>query len=675
MNSVYLDKVTEAIAHFIGLFDTTIEEARQKQAYDEFKASQAKDAQPSDHDGVAVKVDARHDLEDFDPHVPYLGLPPELVVTTVWSNVWFTPPEIPAPHGPDIFYPGFNVPHVPFASSGIVLPAIVPPGSLPIIVSQDIRLSDADYVGAGGSGLKFTPAPADDVQMNMLQTAAADLSPIDDLALPGTPEDIGTLVTTAVARLDGFTADGHGDAEVVVVKDGVIEGTFVNGVEVQDGDAPQLEDYADFLKDEEDGGPDKLDFSASPNSSDFMAGWGDGSIAPSVELESGGNTVVNSAVITNDWASSGVIAAVGDHVELNAVIQINIVSDTDSVGASLNGWRVGPDNIDETFNIAAFQRIDPEAEAANAGHAPAGFPSYYVVTEISGDLIMLNWIDQYAFMMDGDVCILSSSGVKTVVSTGDNTAVNDVSLGELGYYYDLIIVGGNIYDANIIQQLNLLIDNDHLGAVSGFETTGGGALSTAGNLLWNEAAIVNIGQGNDDENLPGFYKKAADNLAAGKDDLPNQVLHDSAFAGIGVLRVLYISGDIYNLQFIKQTTVLGDSDQVAVAMNELAAQPDAQWTVTTGSNELVNFAGIVDVDGTTKTYVGGESYSDEVLIQAELVSSDPNLGAQDPDVLVNEAVAFLDDGTEDTGPDPHADHAVPLPADSGTVDVMQNMLA
>ena len=41
MNSVYLDKVTEAIAHFIGLFDTTIEEARQKQAYDEFKASQA----------------------------------------------------------------------------------------------------------------------------------------------------------------------------------------------------------------------------------------------------------------------------------------------------------------------------------------------------------------------------------------------------------------------------------------------------------------------------------------------------------------------------------------------------------------------------------------------------------------------------------------------------------
>ena len=55
-------------------------------------------------------------------------------------------------------------------------------------------------------------------------------------------------------------------------------------------------------------------------------------------------------------------------------------------------------------------------------------------------------------------------------------------------YYDLIIVGGNIYDANIIHQLNVLVDNDMIGAVEGFETNGEGSLSSAGNLLWNQAA-------------------------------------------------------------------------------------------------------------------------------------------------------------------------------------------
>jgi hypothetical protein len=350
-------------------------------------------------------------------------------------------------------------------------------------------------------------------------------------------------------------------------------------------------------------------------------------------------------VLTNNWAASSVVAAVGNSYEINAIIQINAHCDTDVVSSSLNGWAKG-NAPDEAFNIATFKHIDPSA-GSQAPTAADGFPAAWVVTQITGDLIITNWIQQYSFITDNDTTILSSSGVRTSVSTGDNTAINDVSLNELGHYYDLIIIGGNIYDANIIHQMNFLIDNDLIGAVDGFETSGQASYSTAGNLLWNDATIINVGGQNHYDALPASYLKAAQDLAAGKDAGPGDILKDDAFAGIGALRVLYISGDLLNVQYVSQTNVLGDSDQVALAMNQFTAHPEAEWTVTTGGNQVANFAGIVDVDGTDKTYVGGEHYSHEILIQADIISTDPELGGQNPDALVNEAVAFLADDTPD----------------------------
>ncbi|ODT06582.1 MAG: hypothetical protein ABS58_10965 [Mesorhizobium sp. SCN 65-20] len=678
MYSLTLGKVSDAIAHFIGLLHTSIEEARQKQAFESFKAHHAKDPQLEDKDSPVIKVDASHDLENFDPNVPYLGPAPVLEPWSHWTHVELNPPHIPIPgDDSDVYYPNFKAGgggSVSYSSSGeVVLPTIDPPGSVAVLLNQEIRLDDNDYVSVGGSGLKFTPPPVDGTHLAALHSEAANLSPIDDLTMPGSTQEIVALVTTAAARLNDFNPDGHGDANVFALKADVIEGTYVNGVLVDDDAAPKLKDYADYIKD-----PDaqfgKDDFSAKPDSSDFMGKWGDGTVAPSVQLDAGGNTVVNSAVIVNDWASSGVIATVGDYVELNAVVQINAIADVDSIGKALNDWTSDP-SPNETFNIASFQRIDPGADAAPDPAATPDFPSYYVVTQVTGDLIMMNWVQQYSFVMDNDIAVLASSGVKTMVSTGDNVAINDLTLNNLGYYYDLIIVGGSVYDANIISQMNILIDNDLVGAVNGFES-GAGQISTSGNLLWNQAKILNVGQGNDSEALPGQYKTAADNLAAGNNTLPSQILQDDAFSGMDLLRVLYVSGSIYNLQFIKQTTIVGDSDQVALAMNAVTAHPEAQWTINTGANELVNFAAVVDVDGAMKTYVGGQAYSDEILIQADLVSHEPVLGAQNPDALVNEAVAFLADGAVDSGPDPHADHAsVPIHSDTGATDGMQSMIS
>lgn len=676
MYSAYFGKVTEAIAHFVGLFEVASEDARLKQAYAEFRAAHKADPKLADHETQPVKVDASHQMEDFDPRVPYLPLKWNVETTSVISNVHFRPIDIPAHHGAQYHSPTHHGSGSIHGSDGFHLPQIEPPGSVAIILNQVIKLSDNDYAGVGGSGLKFTPAPVDDSQMQALHQAASGINPIDDLGIPGNSAEMATYVTTAAARLDSFDADDHGNADIFCIKGTTIEGTYVNGQLIDEADTPKVDDYVDYLKEKDstvEGPNGPLDLHSAPTSGDFMHGWGVGTADPSVEISTGGNTVINSAVVVNDWASSAVMAVMGNHISLNAIIQINAICDSDSVGSAIGGWPFDPGGTaDQTFNIAMFKHIDPTAEVTPA-EAPSGFPAYYVVTQVTGDLIMMNWVNQYAFVTDNDVAIASSSGVHTMLSTGGNTALNGVDLNELGHNYDLIIVGGHVYDASIIQQLNLLIDNDTIGAVSGFETTGHGSISTADNLLWNQASIINVGTGAY-ETLPDAYRTAGDNLAAGNKTLPDSILQDPAFAGTGLLRVLYISGDIYNLQYIHQTTIMGDSDQVALAMNQYAANNDADWTIKTGGNQLVNHATIVDVDGANKIYVGGDGYSDEILIQANLVSSDPHLGAQNPDILVTEAVAFLGDGTDDTGSAHHNDHLTPQPADSGSADVMQHML-
>ncbi len=667
---MYMDKITEAISHFIGVFETTLEQARLRKAYDEFKALQAteEEATPLPHHTINVK--AGYDLNDFTPSIPYAPVPPELVVTPPWTNVTFQPPDIPVVPQPDVAWPGFLSPEeAPSLGtpSRIVLPQIEPPGSLAVLINQEIHLSDNDYVGAGGHGLKFTPVANNGAEMAALLGAAADLSPIDDLEMPGSSEEIVTLIKTASERLNAYPEETDGDAEVFVVKADVLDGIYVNGQLVDE--APKLDDHLPekHRRDDDEEAEEEEDLPS------YTPGSGSIDIDVSVELEAGGNLLVNNVVLTNNWLQAPVCAVMGDHVELNAIVQINVSCDSDLVSSAINGWALGADDPTQGFNIAMFKRVDVSAQAAASPAKQGDFPEHWVVTKVEGDLLIMNWIQQFTFMMDNDVCVLSSSGVKTEVTAGANMAANEISLFELGFNYDLIVVGGNIYDANIIHQMNLLMDNDLIGAVDGFQTTGEGAVSTNGNLLWNQANITNYGAADRFEAMSEAYRKACESLKNGNGDL-SDILGDGPFAGIGALRVLYISGDILNLQYIKQTTIVGDNDQVALAMNALAAHPEADWTISTGTNSLVNYAGIADMDSTGKTYVGGGVYSDEILIQAEFVSTGPDLSGQDPDVLVNEAVAFLDDDMMAPASSPTTGNPSLMP-DTAYSDPMQSVLA
>jgi hypothetical protein len=285
----------------------------------------------------------------------------------------------------------------------------------------------------------------------------------------------------------------------------------------------------------------------------------------------------------------------------------------------------------------------------------------------------LNWIEQFNFMSDNDVATLASTGVQTSIVAGGNTQINATSIVELGYYYDLIFVGGSLYAGRFFDQLNVLLDNDIIGTVDGFSTSGQGSVSTSGNLLWNQASITTVGGGGGFKAMPEDYMQSFANLDLGNMELADGVFTDNIFAGLPHLSVLYVSGSIYDLQYIKQTNIVADSDTIALAKSA-KADVDGDWSIATGGNALVNIAGIVDFEAFGKTYLAGSHYTDELLIQADLVSSDPDLGGRDPDVLINELVAFIDDdmplahngdGSKDTA----------IHIDSGQADVMQTMLA
>lgn len=669
-----MDSVTEIIAHFFGHFHTLIEQARMREAYDEFLADKADQLDYPELPFIEAQFDARFQLGSYVPELAYEPPAPDILLVVPWSYVRFVPPELP--ELTDKLYAQWpallQLAPASIALSYVtktILPDIEPLGSVANYLIQKISLSDNDYFNVGGSGLVFSAEPIDNDLLLDFASEALAISPIANPALPGSVDAVVDFITTAIEAFDSFDASSAPEgASMFVTKSATLEGDYLNGELVDE--LPSLIDYYDPEAD------DEPEAELEPVGQMSVRIEANAHFEASVSLETGGNALVNAASVTSFWTAATVTAVVGSHFELNAIIQINAWMDEDAVSEDVSAWLDPDAAATKAFNLASFARYDTFEEMRQAGDEP-NFPKHWVVERIDGDVMIVNWLQQFVFMSDNDIGILSSSGVTTSVIAGDNLSVNQISLFEMAMAYDLIIIGGNVYDANIIQQLNVLFDNDLIGAVDGFTTTGNGTASTSGNLLWNEASIYNVGGATRFDALPDAYKAFADSLALGGNGAAGDVLTDTAFADLGALKVLYISGDLIKLNYVGQTNILGDSDQIVLAMNAIDPVEDASWTLQTGDNALINLAGISDLDSLGKTYVGGEQYAQDVLIQAEFISASPDLlGARDPNALVNEAVAFLvDDASND-----HADANSSLdpgyhPQDAGQTDGLQTMLA
>lgn len=645
-----MDRTTEAIAHFIGLFTMAVEEARKSDVFEKFTPLRAQADDLPSLPGSEIDFAAPYQLEGYDPGIVYRPTAPEIVP---WTSGYFFDSathevEIgPSPATVQHWFPETTL--LSAAGSMQIVIDIEPLGSVANYLHQGISLSDNDYFGVGGNGLIFTPVSAGDAAVITLFETAARISPLPDVAMRGSTDNLveyATLTAGALTALDAQRSDdGSEDADeanldsLFIEMEHSLEGIFVDG---QEREAPELQDHLS-LEERSQSGPHS-DEPFEPN----VAITDDGvEIDASVTIETGDNVLINDVVLKNMWTAATVTAVVGDHTEINAIVQINARWDSDSVTEAIGSWNSAP-SATEAFNIATFERYDPSTGSTNAQDGVSGFfPQHWAVTEVEGDLMIVNWIQQLTFMQDDDIGVISSSGATSYVYSGSNTATNGISIYEMGFAYDLIVIGGSVYDVNIIEQLNILADNDLIGAVSDFQTTGPGSYSTSDNLLWNQAHIYNAGSGGPYGPLSADYQKTAAALSNGQHEIADGVLSDPAFAGQAALRVLHVEGDLVNVQHVKQTNILGDNDQIALARGEGGVFADAEWSVATGKNALLNSAAIVDLDSLGKTYVGGGQYSQDLLVQADIISTDPAFGGQNPDVLVSEAIAFLDDSMTD----------------------------
>lgn len=655
-----MDKVTEEISHFIGIFHTSLEAARQRESYDDLAYSlrqQNLHATPSE----SGTFEAPFELLGYDPSLTYRPVAPVFPGPPFSEGLPSLTAIKSAVHGRETSAPVEQLTRTvatPHAVAEVEMPTIEPVGSVVNYFQQHIILSDNDAFSVGNHGLEGNFTTTSTEALLDAAEAIVSLSPLADIEAPGSADEMISLVKAVADALDVVMQDDGS----FVAQGEVLEGSYVNGELVTE--IPLLEDYHSFEDDEQS------DPAGNVDGSHFVTS---GPLAQSsVTITMGDNVVVNDAVLKSMWTGAKVTAVVGDHIEVNAVIQVNAIWDEDDLGSAVSSWN--SDTPNQLFNIASFEREDG-ADSGSADAASDGFPSFWTVTTITGDLMIVNWIEQYTFISDHDVGIVSASGGHAEVISGDNTAVNHVSLFELGFGYDLIIIGGSVYDASIIQQFNVLFDSDAIDGAEGFGTTGAGSVSSSDNLLWNQATILNIGAADRFDELSQDYVDAAMSIADDNANLSAEILNDSAFAGLGALRVLYVSGDMINLQMVRQTNIVGDDDQIALAMDAVLPRTGASYTVETGGNTLVNNAAILDLDSLGKTYVGGEQYSQETLIQIEVISSSPDLGAQDPTLLASEAVLFLDDSM--LAPDPEPAPGVVIVADhtQSQDDGLQTLLA
>ncbi|MDA5636897.1 MULTISPECIES: hypothetical protein [Agrobacterium] len=636
---MHIDKISDMIAHFIGLFDTVIEEARLRSNYSEGPAHSNPDRLPDDE--AAKLLDKNYDvaLKDYDPDVNYRAgyydfdyLQPHFARMVEYDMQQFAnavPIDISAAH---FRFPGrlsFEEEHELVVHTG--------PGSVIAHVAQVNILQDDDYLN-----MTDGPYAARDTSFVTARTVefyneASTFTPFAGFQRTDNYDALQALAKSAHdyidhARENDVTSLGTGADQDFVLAGHDIDGLYINGSVT--GEKPMLDDYMPdrgIAKPAEE--PEKSDVSLHEDS---PAG-------NSLDVAAGANVVANIATLVNTGVMTSATAVMGDYHQIDAITQAYIYSDRDEIDSVFT--RAEDQAATAAFNIASFERsVYPGAENTENNQdngEPPVFPTAWRVSVLDGDVSFVHWIEQYQFVSDNDTLTITTSGATVSLLTGGNAVLNIANFLGIGMQYDLIIVGGNVLDMNIISQMAVLYDNDW--ARANPDAPAGATIQSGNNLLWNDAAIHNVGSNDRFETMPDYMNQTVNAINERDPNMPDALAHDVNFVGYEGLNVLYITGNLYDVSIIKQVSVLGDSDDVTQAAAKLAENnEDATVHVDTGSNAVVNLAQIIDYDsfGST-TYVAGGVYSDAILIQGGIIENDMSQPQQGQ--LANEVIAFLHD--------------------------------
>lgn len=674
-----LDKVTEMVAHMIGIFQITLEEERVRDDYLKMKALRPDDPQTDPLAGDPAQFKAPYQIGDFDPALRHTEATPDgpRPAPDEFFKFYPFPPAPPWLPEPDPAPQEVRV-EAAIAGFGVARMALTlePPGSVVTVTYQYNHLSDNDLLLLGDSGAVFVDPSYHAAQLQGYLAVAQAITPTFGEGLPPLGESTHDYAMGLHAQMQETGDPGLTGLTVTIHSGEAAYGTYENGHSVET--ATSLDDVMPAFLSKGTGEEETdADSDAAPSWApgpfrglDGGAGSND-LLAPDSghEVVAGANTVVNQVNIATGWLDAPVIAVMGDVIHLNLISQTNMLVEHGQFGGA------GAATPSAAYNSAtmAFQSSAPvvdEDAGAQMGGA-LSLPSNWAVTRIDGDLLTVNHVQQYSFVTDFDRADIAFFSASTYIGLGDNTVVNLADLAEVGYGYDLILIGGHMITVNQISQLNVLIDNDTV-TYSGVQPTD---FSAGDNLVFNGASISITGI-DSYQAMQDNFARAAEGLAEGGLSIDASVAHDSVFEGVDILRVLYVSGDVTTINRVDQTNVLGDSDQVHLALDNFQSATGAEVTVTAGSNAAINLASISQYGVDSTVSVGGEVYDDALLYQAGFVDTDANpLGVGLP-ALANEAVAFLaedmiapDAAVQDMGIAPTA------LADSGSPDMMQTMLA
>ena len=681
---MHSEKINEIVAHFIGLFNTAIDDARIRFEYLQGYET-PKTAQKEDSDYVQ-SPDFRSDfaLKSYDPEISYelraydiarldsadhaapsrhhLDQPAAAaqagqvdVRSTEDHGISGNGPEASdtmPPAGPDA---GFS--HI-YQASTLHDDDVV---NLTGMLAEPRNLTHVDQTLEGflAEALEASPfaqigaaeAPASFAAVAAKLEALASLAGASQQAVPPAPATGGPENLPQAASPDELVKNEAGDAVLIAER---IEGTYVNGTPA---------DAAPELRDNLPGREHTAHPAGTPLDKPLQNG--------ELDIHAGTNVVANVASVVGAVEAPPVTAVMGDYHQIDVISQSYVYADRDTLDGAISGT-CATMTTTVALNIASFGGGETGACLPEEAEIPAEsstFPTSWRVNVVEGDLSIVHWVEQYNFASDNDSLTVTRTGAETTVLSGGNTAVNVASFLGIAEHYDLILVGGRLIDLDVISQISILYDNDDIAGVSAGK---GIALDTGGNLVWNMASIGNVSSGVRFEAMPDYFHEAAGQMHEGDGTLPDELLRDNAFEDYADLHILFITGNLYDVTIVQQVSILGDADAVSFAAGKLLEDgPEASVAVHTGNNGVFNVAEIIDSGGTT--YVGGEIYSDAVLIQSGIVDGMPDL-QRDSGGLTTELIAFIGEDTAPQGGDMDGDHGTDL-SGSQWSDVMHTILA
>lgn len=483
-------------------------------------------------------------------------------------------------------------------------------------VLQVNGLSAVEFLGVNPNGPGAFLADHAPTQIEHMMAVADGLIPDGFGALEGNQTDSVSLIST---NTDALALVGGHDA------------ALANGSATQHTLA--LGEYVNGVFDPNYGTPDPA-APVSNVSTSLPAVMGN--INTGLSVVAGSNIQINEGGIVSDNAEHSTLMVLGDYYSTNAIIQTNILHDIDNIATagppSLANITTGGDQLN---NLASFY----QQEIGSTNISGAGNSSWHV-NVVNGNFYDVNIVSQTNVLNGGTASFQTTQSTFYQAITGGNQQINGTLVDATGHPYDLIIVDGSYYNANIIYQNNVVLNDDVVKATLSGGNATGSAVSTGGNNLTNEASIVNYG-GNHFASLTG--QLAAHAQSAGNGTFDPLVAHAAAGAGGGHLNVLVVTGGFYDINIVAQTNVLSNSNLIMQMMHGGAPGTTASETISTGANQAFNLAQIIDVGTSGTQFVAGQHYSDTLLLQANIVTQEATVTTADPQALAQEVVAFVGD--------------------------------